>query len=106
MTTLSPSRNFDDWSRLESAAEASRLLREVRVNTRNGLGWGFILIVLSATPAAGQSFSWGLKGGITFATLQIVATDSSWILSTIFGLTAGVFITRDFGAASGCRSRG
>ncbi len=76
------------------------------MRSRAGLGLGFCLLVIGVTPAAGQSFSIGLKGGATVANLQIVATDSTLDPRYRAGLVAGVFAGHDFGGGFGVQIEG
>ena len=76
------------------------------MNTRCRFALGLILIALSPVPAAAQSFTLGLKGGVTVANLQILATDSTLDPRDRAGLTAGVVAGREFGHGFGAQVEG
>jgi Outer membrane protein beta-barrel domain len=76
------------------------------VRSRVGPGLGLYLLFVCATPAAAQSFTLGLKGGVTVANLQIIATDSTLDPRSRAGLTAGVFAGREFGHGFGVQVEG
>jgi hypothetical protein len=76
------------------------------MDARARVALGAILLVGSAAPAAAQSFTLGLKGGIAVANLQIIATDSTLDPRDRAGLTAGVFSGLDLGRGFGVQFEG